>query len=291
MTPDPAADSSWDRSPWGSRAPRGWRRMWLAAVRRLPGSWPWDRQKFVFLTRRVARLGMDGPVDVRAWGFKLRLNPWGSVPAARLAFLPQGLDRPERRAVAPWLGPGSVFVDVGAHAGGYVFWAASLSCETGFVLAFEPDPGMARQLRWNVVANGAERRIAVVEAAVAAKPGKADLMFGRRDLSEGHLTADAGQGDVTVRVVALAAAVREAELARIDCLKVDVEGLEAEVLKPFFAAAPSRLRPRTLIVELGWAHEDDSRAELESWLVAQGYRLVLRTVLNGVFLRNDAPPR
>lgn len=287
MTRDPSADGSLDPSPWGSCRPRGWCGLWLAFARRIPGSWPWDRQKFVFLTRGVARLGMDGPVDVRAWGFKLRVNPWGSVPATRLAFLPRGWDRPERRAVAPWLGPGSVFVDVGAHAGGYVFWAASLSGETGRVLAFEPDPVTARQLRWNVVANDAEDRITVVEAAVAEKPGEGALLR-MRDTSENRLAEGQDRGDLPVQIVTLAAAVQEAELERIDCLKVDVEGREAEVLKPFFATAPPGLRPRTLVVELGWADDNDSRAELGRWLVAQGYRLVLRTKLNGVFQRNGA---
>lgn len=228
---------------------------------------------------------MDGPVDVRAWGFKLRLDPWGSVPAARLSFLPRCWDRAERRAVAPWLGPGSVFVDVGAHAGGYVFWAASLSGETGRVLAFEPDPTLARQLRWNVTANGADRRILVVAAAVGAQAGEGSLLLGRGATDENRLAEDGTSGDLPVRVVSLADAVKEAKLARIDCLKVDVEGGEADVLKSFFATAPPRLRPRTLVVELGWAHANDSRAELGEWIVAQGYRLILRTKLNGVFRR------
>lgn len=227
---------------------------------------------------------MRGPVDVRAWGFKLRLKPHGSVSEARMLFLPRCWDRLERRALAPLLGPGSVFVDVGANAGGYVFWAASLHGRTGRALAFEPDPALARQLRWNVAANAAEDRIAVVEAAVAAEPGTGTLLPGIGNSGENRLAeGDAGEGEGTaVRVVALADAVGEAGLERIDCLKVDVEGREADVLKPFFATAPAHLRPRTLLVEL-----DRRRAanapDLGRWIAAQGYRLVLRTGLNGVY--------
>lgn len=236
---------------------------------------------------------MRGPVDVCAWGFKLRLKPRGSVSEARMLFLPRCWDRRERRALAPLLAPGSVFVDVGANAGGYVFWAASLCGETGRALAFEPDPALARQLRWNVAANAAEDRIAVVEAAVAAKPGRGTLLSGTGNSGENRLAdGDAGEG-TPVRVVTLADAVREAGLVRIDCLKVDVEGREADILKPFFATAPARLRPRTLLVELDRPRAKVAAAnpgggsaaelDLESWIAAQGYRLVLRTRLNGVF--------
>ncbi len=241
---------------------------------------------------------MNGPVDVRAWGFKLRLKPRGSVSEARVLFLPRSWDRGERRALAPLLGPGSVFVDVGANAGGYVFWAASLCGKTGRVLAFEPDPALARQLRWNVAANAAEDRISVVEAAVAASPGRGTLLPGGRNSGENRLAdGDAGEGTL-VRVATLADAVREAGLERIDCLKVDVEGREADVLEPFFAAAPARLRPRVLLVEVdgprasaGAAKSGEgsaSSSDLERWIAAQGYRLVLRTGLNGLFRREGA---
>ena len=274
-------------------------------ARAFPGGWPWSR--FALLARRFARFHLDGPLDVLAWGFKLRLKPRGSVSEARILFLPRYWDRAERGMLAQWLAPGSVFVDVGANVGGYTFWAASLAGESGRVLAFEPDPALARQLRYNVRVNGAEGRIAVVEAAVGASPGEGRLVSGAGNSGEnrltGDLTAGGGPGNVPgragggflVRVVALAGAVEEAGFDRIDCLKVDVEGREADVLKPFFAAAPRRLWPGILVVEL----LDDSLAspsgegsrELERWIVARGYRVVLRTKLNGVFhLERDPRP-
>ena len=209
-----------------------------------------------------------------------------------MLFLPRGWDRAERRTLAKRLKPGSVFVDVGTNAGGYVFWAASRGGKTGRVLAFEPDPALARQLRWNVAANAAEDRIAVVEAAVSATPGRGVLLPGAGNSGENRLADDGTADGLPVRVATLAGAVQEAGLERIDCLKVDVEGREADVLKPFFADAPSRLLPRTLVVELGPDAEarrggdgagSESPADLERWIAAQGYRLILRTKLNGVF--------
>lgn len=255
--------------------------------------------RFALLARRLARWRLEGPVDVRAWEFKLRLMPSGSVSEGRLLFLPRGWDRVEREALAKRLGPGAVFVDVGANAGGYAFWAASLGGKTGRVVAFEPDPALARQLRWNVATNEAGDRISVVEAAVSATPGRGTLVPGVGNSGENRLAERrTGAEGLTVRVVSLADAVQAAGLERIDCLKVDVEGREADVLKPFLAIAPPRLWPRTLVVELGGPpppgagvgkrREPDGGPNLERWIVARGYRLVLRTKLNGVF-RLDRP--
>ena len=295
MSRDPFAAFFSGDSAWGTCRPRGWGGFWLEVSRAFPGGWPWSR--FAFLARRLARLRLDGPVDVRAWGFKLRLKPRGSVSEARILFMPRYWDRAERRVLAKWLAPGSVFVDVGSNVGGYAFWVASLAGEAGRVLAFEPDPALARQLRYNVDANGAEGCIQVVEAAVGASPGKGELLPGARNSGENRL-ADGGDrpdaaGGVPVRVVTLADAVEEAGLDRIDCLKVDVEGREADVLKPFFAVAPRRLWPRILVIELPGPPPANPSAggtgDLERWIVARGYRPVLRTKLNGVF-RLERPP-
>ena len=88
-----------------------------------------------------------------------------------------------------------------------------------------------------------------------------------------------------VRVITLADVVAEAGLDRIDCLKVDVEGREGEVIRPYLEGAARNRWPRRMIVEL--AHRPGSRGdgqeELQSWIAARGYRLVRRTKLNGVF--------
>ena len=221
--------------------------------------------------------------------------PRGSVSEGRLLFLPRCWDRDEREALAERLESGAVFVDVGANAGGYAFWAASLGGKTGRVVAFEPDPVLARQLRWNVAANEAGDRISVVEAAVSATPGRGTLLPGVGNSGENRLAERRTEAEgLMVRVVTLVDAVQVAGLERIDCLKVDVEGREADVLKPFLAVAPPRLWPRALVVELGGPplpgpgrgkrREPDGGPDLERWIVARGYRLVLRTKLNGVFL-------
>ena len=300
-----------DSSHWGSYLPRGRGGFWLKVARAFPGGWPWSR--FALVARRLARRRLTGPVDTRVWGHRLRLFPDRSVSEARILFLPRSWDRTERALLKRWMTPGFTFLDVGANVGAYSFWVLSLAGDSGRVVAVEPDPAVARQLRYNVRANGAEDRMLVVEAAVAVSGGDGTLILDGRNSGENRLAAGAaspptpGEGAVGVRVVTLARVVRDTALERIDCLKVDVEGLEADVIKPFLAAAPRSLWPRRLIVELkhggvrdevagaagaatgtadeasGPADEAAGAAELEAWITARGYRLVRRTKLNGIF--------
>ncbi len=279
-----------EASPWGIHRPGGWGAFWLEAARSLPAGWPWSR--FALLARRLARLRLKGPVDTRLWGYRLRLFPDRSVSEARVLFLPRSWDRPERALLREWLSPGFTFVDVGANAGSYSFWVLSHAGDGVRVVAVEPDPALARQLRYNVRVNGARERVRVIEAAVAAAPGEGTLMLASRNSGENRLASDgeeaagtAGAGTVPVRVVTLADVVEEAELDRIDCLKVDVEGREADVIQPYMTESPRHRWPRRLIVELahGRGGQGPGPTELEAWIVARGYRLVGRTKLNGMF--------
>ncbi|MCY4572331.1 MAG: FkbM family methyltransferase [Gemmatimonadetes bacterium] len=265
---------------WGAHRPRGWGGFWLKVARSFPGGWPWSR--FALLARRIARRRLDGPVDTRVWGQRLRLFPDRSVSEARILFLPRSWDRAERRLLGEWAAsPGFRFVDVGANVGGYSFWVASRMAASGRVLAVEPNPSLARQLRFNVRANRASDRVGVVEAAVGAESGTGALTVGARNSGENRLVDDAGsagQATVPVRVATLADLVEEAGMDRIDCLKVDVEGREAEVIQPYLSDAPRTAWPRHLIVEL-----KGRRGALEEWITARGYVRVLRTKLNGLF--------
>lgn len=304
-------DDDWfsDASSWGAMRPRGWGGIWLKVARLFPGGWPWSR--FALLARRIARRALTGPLDTRVWGQRLRLFPNRSVSEARILFLPHSWDRAERRLLGGWAAsPGFTFVDVGANVGGYCFWVLSRLGDNGQIVVVEPNPPLARQLRYNVRANGEDDRVRVLEAAVGAVRGEGVLAVGSRNSGENRLLrtpdavagatvavsgaapgvsvgtpAVAGSGDtVAVKVVTLADVVEDAGLDRIDCLKVDVEGHEADVIQPYLSAAPRAKWPRYLIVELklGRGGKGDL-VGLEEWIVARGYRRVLRTKLNGLF--------
>lgn len=309
----PMTDSDWfsDASPWGALRPRGWGGLWLKVARSFPGGWPWSR--LALLARRVARRALRGPVDTRIWGQRLRFFPDRSVSEARILFLPRSWDRAERRLLGEWAAaPGFTFVDVGANVGGYSFWVLSRLGDSGRIVAVEPNPPLARQLRYNVRVNGAGDRVRVVEAAVGAERGAGRLAVGSRNSGENRLVG-AGEASVAPRpdtvavtVLTLADVVAQAGIDRIDCLKVDVEGREAAVIQPYLSAAPRAKWPKYLIVELkrpsgggalrrategpaaraGAVNQPSAQVSataLEEWLAARGYVRVLRTKLNGLF--------
>lgn len=282
----PVADAFGDPGAWGECRPGGRGASWLRVARAFPGGRPWSR--LALLARRAARRHLTGPVDTRVWGQRLRLYPDRSVSEARILFLPRAWDRPERSLLAKWAGPGFTFVDVGANVGGYSFWVLSLVGASARVVAVEPNPDLARQLRFNVRVNGAQDRVRVVEAAVGAARGTGALAVNPRNSGEGRLVGPEDSSDaartIPVQVVTLADVVKDAGLDRLDCLKVDVEGHEPEVIQPFLRDAPRGLWPRHLIVELNAGGRDGQRSsELETWLIARGYLLELRTRLNGLF--------
>ncbi len=402
--PAPQAHSALSMDCWGSLPPAGAGRFWLGVARLFPGGWPWNR--FALLARRLARRHLADPVDVRVWGLALRLFPHRSVSESRILFMPRSWDRAERRWLARRLSPGFHFVDVGANVGGYAFWVLSRTGPGSRIVAIEPNPGLARQLRFNIAANGAHDRVAVVDAAVSDRSGTGRLTVNEANSGENRLVShpaepEAGRippsrrssldpsgnsspnpatasgpasspeagsapnpestpestprsdpesspgsnpasspesdlsssfpsdpaspestpatghpshpppdGTVSVPVLTLAEVVAAAGLERIDCLKVDVEGHEARVIRPFIESAPVSLWPRLLIVEMkrpkpvgpapaardsghpASAQGDSTRPnpsdQLAAWLLRRGYKLELRTRLNGLF-RLDSP--
>ncbi len=250
--------------------------------------------RLALVARRLARRKLAGPVDTRIWGLRLRLLSRGSVSESRILFVPDAWDRIERAALERWLEPDAAFVDVGANAGAYSFWALSRMGPRGRVVAVEPNPDLALRLRYNVRVNGAEDRMRVVEAAVGARRAAAALIVPAGNSGEGRLDDRSEPGSraadeeaVAVSVVTLADVAREAGLDRIDCLKVDVEGREADVILPYLEETPRERWPRCLVVEM----ESDRRrrassrteSDLERRLVDHGYALACRSKLNGVF--------
>lgn len=133
-------------------------------------------------------------------------------------------DKQKRLAAA--IQAGSVFFDVGAHVGFYSLLASRQVGETGRVVAFEPSPRnlayLERHLRLNAVGN-----VTLFKAAVAEHPGKArfheDGVHTMGKMSE--------SGGLTVDSVALDDLFTHGLVPLPDCIKIDVEGAEAAVLR------------------------------------------------------------
>jgi FkbM family methyltransferase len=133
------------------------------------------------------------------------------------------------------------------------------------VLAVEANPALLQRLR-KAVAGLQNVRVAATAAGEAA--GTATLHIFRQDTRSSLLkdsrasayTLDAKNraGVLTVPVAPLLDILREHDIARVDALKIDVEGYEDRVLLPFFKAAPGELWPSWVMIERShnvWAHD------------------------------------
>jgi FkbM family methyltransferase len=118
------------------------------------------------------------------------------------------------------------FVDVGAYSGIYTLLACLANPEL-HAIAFEPNPMKLPQLRANVAANGLEDRVTIIEKALAAASGTAQLSIPSDDS-----TASLAQGRPGDRRVDVALTTGDQALAGlpVNLIKIDVEGSEAEVL-------------------------------------------------------------
>jgi FkbM family methyltransferase len=168
------------------------------------------------------------------------------------------------------IGSGAVVLDVGANIGAHTLCFARIVGPTGAVLAFEPQRVLYQMLCGNVALNAltnvVANHLALGSAAGSvpvpqldyAQPGN----FGGVALGELGLSG-AASGEL-VTVVPLDAL----ELPRCDFLKIDVEGMERDVL----AGAEATIARFQPILYVENDREDRSPA-LIAFLLERGYRL------------------
>lgn len=167
------------------------------------------------------------------------------------------------------LGEGAVLVEVGANAGFLTVPLARMVGASGRVVAFEPQPAIHRLLCANVALNGLSQ-VRCVHAAVGAGEGFVEVPvidpalqgnFGAVSL----LDAAAGARTAATPLVSLDRAC--AELERLDVVKIDVEGMELDVLRGAHGLI-QRFRP-VLVPENDRA---DRSPALVAHLLSLGYR-------------------
>jgi FkbM family methyltransferase len=130
----------------------------------------------------------------------------------------------DMRFVLDRLQPGDLFVDVGANVGSYTVLASKV-CGAR-TIAVEPDPFTVRALRRNIEVNAIEDRVHVVEAALGAHAGTVWFTVGRDTMNRIAHEGDASTQQVHLKTLD---SVLGGEVPTI--IKVDVEGLEAEVFE------------------------------------------------------------
>jgi len=199
---------------------------------------------------RSNRFGIDG--------FKLKSTPdvvFGS-------FIGEQYRLPE--IVEPEMG--NCVLDIGGLFGETSFWFSNLVGDQGRIFCFEPVPENYRVLLENLSANGT-KNIIPVNLAVGEKSGEIQISG-----SGGGATAsDSGK---TFSCTSIDDFVRNNNLARVDMIKMDIEGYEMNALQGAVETL-KRFKPK-LAISVYHGGEDLARIPLFIEDLGLGYRMYLR---------------
>ncbi len=161
---------------------------------------------------------------------------------------------PEFAHLEKFLVTGGVFVDIGGNTGIYTIKAAQFfrNHGGGTVVTFEPLPEMLSILEKNLAANGFEN-VRLRSFCLGEKPGAAEFWINfNRPASSSLVGRDPGATRISTMVFRFDDVFPLEKLDRLDYVKMDVEGAEAQVL----AGARATLEKFRPIVQLETGHED-----------------------------------
>ena len=179
------------------------------------------------LSLAVAR-GTSPVFELVSGGAKLRV-PADLRYTSVSSYLLRDAVEPELRYLQKFIGPGDVFVDVGANIGRFSLKAAPMASR---VISVEPGADAGRQLEANIALNG-YGHVSVVRKALSDKPGRAVLFhnpLGYDPQAFSLLSDGSGSGSEAVELTTLDLLAEELGLPRVDCIKIDVEGAEGAVI-------------------------------------------------------------
>jgi FkbM family methyltransferase len=270
----PTAIVSADEPAFGAYAPNLAQRL-MVALTRIP---PFGRGIFrKRLAGAIRGLSPSGAIDVFFRGAAFRLRGASSNLIEDGILVRPGYNGREIDFLAGALGPGSVFVDLGANIGLYTL---PLARNAGRAIAIDANPAILKALDFNTVASGLAN-VTPVCAAVGEHTARARLEIRKDDLAIVSVEEDEN-GEVAMRT--LADILAEAGVTRIDALKADIEGYEDRAILPFLATCAPDMKPRRIVIE----HLGRKEWPTDCFPVfeAHGYRLCGQTRGNSLFERD-----
>lgn len=183
------------------------------------------------------------------------------------------------KGISSALREGAVFFDIGAHVGYYSLKSARVVGPSGRVVSFEPNPRTVKMLEANIRMSNAVN-ITVEPIACTDREQTVDLYSGAADntgtasLSKENAQAfNAKTTPYRVRGRPIDDVVRELDITRLDCMKLDVEGAETMVLRGSLETL-KRFHPVlvTEVIERQLKSMGSSEHELRELLTRAGYK-------------------
>jgi FkbM family methyltransferase len=168
--------------------------------------------------------------------------------------------------------PNSMVVDVGAHKGLYSIPLYRMGC---IVYSFEPNAHCSSMLsRWAVGKN----RVKVFKVGLSNQSGTAELKIpvdkdGRQHIASASVSKNF-EGKFAIENITLMR-LDDFELSSLSFLKIDVEGLEDEVLRGGIETIRKN-RP-IMLIEIEERHRNNSVSVVFNMIYELGYRAFIRS--------------
>jgi FkbM family methyltransferase len=191
-------------------------------------------------------------------GFELWQTPLGKFWAPRndgpsLLFVLAEVEEEPYASPRVRVSQGDVVLDCGAQVG--TFTKKALEAGAGRVVCIEPDPKYAVCLRRNYAAEVAAGRVVVAETGVWDKEGQ--LVFHEDGATSSFVMHNANLKAMVLPVTTIDKLVPALGLARVDFIKMDIEGAELQALAGA-AGTLARFTPKLAIASYHKA-EDPTR--------------------------------
>ena len=130
-----------------------------------------------------------------------------------------------------FLAKGGVAIDVGANIGDWTLPMAERADESGKIFSYEPIPHMNRALKKSIRANGFTNTI-VLDTACSNYNGTGQFSVEIGNSGGSRIGKNPLESNmIDVNIVTLADQVKKHNITKLDLLKIDVEGEEANVLE------------------------------------------------------------
>ena len=231
------------------------------------------------LAKAIDYPGVHGRARTLLDGVEITVDPGEVVGRSLLFGLP--FEAGELRVFSTLLSPGNVFLDVGANCGMYSIIANNRLGPGGRIFAFEPNPTVRELLTANLRKRDQGPAITILSTAIGNSVG--EVTFSCSDDSAYSGLGHTGRSEVaaTIRVASstLDHFVREQALPRVDVMKVDVEGFEAEVLSGGSALLSAPNAPAIMIevADENLAGRGSSESAVLGQLRSFGYEILAIT--------------
>jgi FkbM family methyltransferase len=129
------------------------------------------------------------------------------------------------------LQPGMIVIDAGAYAGYYTRLFSELVGPKGKVYAFEPQPKNIAVLQHNIERSRYPENIVLVQKAVSNQVGQLQIYQHRNDTAKTSLYSAINlESPMMITSTTLDAFLVEQSFAKIDLIKLDIEGAELAAL-------------------------------------------------------------